>query len=132
MATLRRFVIPAVIAVATFPAVVWAQVWKEIGKTTSNSAVLIDTRSIKRTQDSVTVTMRTRFAAPDGDGITGTRTIATFNCAKSQVAVKENDSYRGDRIVKRSIPKIPGYGVVFGGSLTGVAFDYLCRNRNKP
>jgi hypothetical protein len=132
MATMRHFVLPAVIAVVALPAVAPAQAWKDIGRTASNSVVLVDTKSIKRTKDSVTVTMRTRFAAPDGDGITGTRTIATFNCAKGQVAIKENDSYRGDRIVKRSIPKIPGYGVVFGGSLTGVAFNYLCPNSKKP
>jgi hypothetical protein len=130
--TMRRFVIPAVIAVVGLPAVAPAQAWKEIGKTASNSVVLIDTRSIKRMGDSVTVTMRTRFIAPDGDGITGTRTVATFKCAQGKVAVKENDSYRGDRIVKRSIPKLPGYGVVFGGSLTGVASNYLCPNSKRP
>ncbi len=132
METMRGFVIPVVIAFVALPVVASAQSWKEIGKTASNSVVLVDTRSIKRTKDSVTVTMRTRFAAPDGEQITGTRTIATFNCAKGLVAVKENDSYRGDRVVRRSIPKIPGYGVVFGGSLTGVAFNYLCPNSKKP
>lgn len=128
---MRRF-IPAILAVVALPAVAPAQAWKEIGKTASNSVVLVDTKSIKRAKDTVTVTMRTRFAAPDGDGVTGTRTIATFNCANGKVAVKENDSYRGDRVVKRSIPKLPGYGVVFGGSLTGVAFNYLCPNSKKP
>lgn len=121
-----RATVIAVVIVVALPAIVSGQSWKEIGKTASNSVVLVDTKSIKRTTDSVTVTMRTRFAKPDGQGITGTRTIATFNCAKEQVAIKENDSYIGNRIVKRSIPKIPGYGVVFGGSLTGVAFGYLC------
>ena len=105
MTIMRRVVSPALIAAVAVPAVAPAQAWKEIGKTASNSVVLVDTKSIKRMQDSVTVTMRTRFAAPDGDGITGTRTIATFNCATAKVAVKENDSYRRDRIVKRSIPK---------------------------
>ena len=128
---MRRF-IPAILAVVALPAGAPAQAWKEIGKTASNSVVLVDTKSIKRAKDTVTVTMRTRFAAPDGDGVTGTRTIATFNCANGKVAVKENDSYRGDRVVKRSIPKLPGYGVVFGGSLTGVAFNYLCPNSKKP
>lgn len=129
---MRPFIIPSVIALATVPAVASAQSWKEIGKTASNSVVLVDTKSIKRVKDTVTVTMRTRFAKPDGERITGTRTIATFNCAKGLVAVKENDSYIGDRIVKRSIPKVPGYGVVFGGSLTGVAFGYLCPDSKKP
>jgi hypothetical protein len=127
-----RLFIPAIIAVVALPAVAPAQAWKEIGKTASNSVVLVDTKSIKRVKDAVTVTMRTRFAVPDGDGVTGTRTIATFNCANGKVAIKENDSYRGDRVVKRSIPKLPGYGVVFGGSLTGVAFNYLCPNSKKP
>jgi hypothetical protein len=117
------------IAVVALPGAASAQNWKEIGKTASNSVVMIDPKSVKRVNDSVTVTMKTRFAAPDGDGITGTRTIATFNCAKQQVAIKENDSYRGARLMKKSVPKIPGYGAVFGGSLTGVAFDYLCRKK---
>ena len=127
---MKHLVISAVIAAAVVPAVAPAQAWKEIGKTASNSAVLVDTKSIKRMHDTVAVTMRTRFAAPDGDGITGTRTLATFNCAKGQVAIRENDSYKGDRIVKRSIPKIPGYGVVLGGSLTGVAYNYLCPKKS--
>jgi len=114
------------------PTAASAQTWKEIGKTASNSVVFVDTKSIKRMNDSVNVTMRTRFAEPDGEKITGTRTIATFNCANGKVAVKENDSYMGNRIVRRSIPKVPGYGVVFGGSLTGVAFAYLCPNSRKP
>ena len=129
---MRSFVVPAVISFVAIPAVLPAQAWKEIGRTASNSVVLVDTRSIKRMKDSVSVTLRTRFAEPDGEKITGTRTIATFNCATGRVAVKENDSYIGDRIVRRSIPKIPGYGVVFGGSLTGVAFAYLCPNSKKP
>jgi hypothetical protein len=116
----------ALLVAALLPATARAQQWKEIGKTASNSVVSVDTKSVKRLGDTVTMTMRTRFAQPDGEGITGTRTIATFNCATQKVAVKENDSYKGTRVVKRSIPKIPGYGVVFGGSLTGVAYDYAC------
>ena len=117
------------IAVVALPGVASAQTWKEIGKTAGNSVVMIDTKSVKRVNDSVTVTMKTRFAKPDGDGITGTRTIATFNCAKQQVAIKENSTYKGTKVVKKSIPRIPGYGVVFGGSLTGIAFDYLCAKK---
>jgi hypothetical protein len=117
------------LALAAVPAMASAQIWKEIGKTASNSVVLIDPRSVKRVNDSVTVTMKTRFAQPDGDGITGTRTIATFNCAKQQVKIRENSQYKGTRVVKKSVPKIPGYGAVFGGSLTGVAFDYLCAKK---
>jgi hypothetical protein len=116
-----------VVLVATMvPTRLRAQSWKEIGTTASNSVVSIDVKSVKRLHDSVTVVMRTRFAKPDGEGITGTRTVATFNCANQKVAIKENDSYKGTRVVKKSIPKIPGYGAVFGGSLTGVAYDYLC------
>jgi len=108
------------------PAVSRAQAWKEIGKTASNSVVLVDTKSIKRMGDSVSVVMRSRFAKPDGEGITGTRTIATFNCPKQQVLVKENDSYAGTRLVTKKVPGRPGYGAVLGGSLTGVAYAYLC------
>lgn len=128
-----RLLFGAIVAAASAaPAVASAQVWKEIGRTANNSVVLIDAKSVKRLHDTVTVTMRTRFAKPDGDGITQTRTIATFNCAKEQVAVRENDSYKGNRVVKKSVVKIPGYGVVFGGSATRVAYDYLCKKPTKP
>jgi hypothetical protein len=114
-------------SVAAAPSAAQAPRWKEIGKTASSSAVLIDPRSVRRLNDSVTVTMRARFARPDGEGITSTRTVATFNCANQKVAVKENDSYKGERVVRKNIPTIPGYGVVFGGSVMAVAYDYLCK-----
>jgi hypothetical protein len=103
-----------------------AQSWKEIGKTASNSVVLVDTKSIKRMGDSISVVLRSRFAKPDGEGITGTRTVATFNCPKQQILVRENDSYAGTHLVTKKVPGRPGYGAVLGGSLTGVAYAYLC------
>src|SRR4051812_3382437 len=89
-----RLCIALALCGAAAPRTLFAQSWKEIGKTASNSVISIDTKSVKRLNDSVSVTMRTRFAKPDGDGITGTRTVATFNCANQKVAIKENDSYK--------------------------------------
>jgi hypothetical protein len=122
---MRRFILTIALG-ALAPSVAAAQSWKEIGKTRANSVVLVDTKSIRRGGDTVTVTMRSKFAEPDGEKVTATRTIATFNCTTQKVAVKANYSYSGTRLVRKSVPKIPGYGVVLGGSLTGVAFDYLC------
>jgi hypothetical protein len=130
--TIPRLLTATLLIVAARPARSSAQAWKEIGKTTSNTVVLVDTKSIKRGGDTVTATLRARFAKPDGDGVTGARVIATFDCAKGKVAVKENDSYKGTSVVRRSIPKTPGYGVVFGGSLTGIASNYLCPAPKKP
>lgn len=129
---MRAIVVAVVVACVALPARASAQTWKEIGKTTSNTVVLVDTKSVKRGGDTVTATLRARFAEPDGEGVTGGRMVATFNCSNGKVAVKENDSYKGARIVRRSIPKAPGYGVVFGGSLTGIAYSYLCPKPKKP
>jgi hypothetical protein len=130
-ATTRTPLLSTVIfyCIVAAPSAAQAPRWKEIGKTASSSVVLIDTKSVKRLNDSVTVTIRARFAQPDGEGITSTRTIATFNCANQKVAVKENDSYKCDRVARKSIPKIPGYGVVLGGSVVAVAYDYLCKKK---
>ena len=101
----------------------------DIGKTVAGSVVLVDTKSIKRGGDTVTATVRTRFVKADGDGVTMTRTVATFNCSNGKVAVKENDSYAGAKLLRKSVPGKPGYGVVFGGSMTGVAYEYLCAKK---
>src|SRR3954471_15239066 len=74
----RLAAVCALMAVMT-PSALLAQKWQEIGKTAPGSVVLIDGKSVKRLNDSVTVTMRTRFVKADGEGITGARTIATFN-----------------------------------------------------
>ena len=116
-------------AVVIFPMAAAAQTGKEIGKTPSGSVVLVDPKTVKRGGDTVTATVRTRFAKADGDGVTMTRTIATFNCSNGKVAVKENASYAGTKLVKKSVPAKPGYGVVFGGSMTGVAYEYLCAKK---
>jgi hypothetical protein len=119
-------------ALLILPATVHSQSWKEIGKTKANTVVLIDAKSIKRMKDTVTVVSRARFAEPDGRGVTSVRTVATYNCATEKFAVKENDSYIGDRQVEKKVPKLPGYGVVFGGSATDIVYRYVCPTPKKP
>jgi hypothetical protein len=119
-------------AVVFLPAAARSQSWKEIGTTKAKTVVLIDVKSIKRMKDTVTVISRARFAEPDGRGVTSMRTVATYNCVTEKFAVKENDSYIGDRQVERKVPKLPGYGVVFGGSATDIVYRYVCPTPKKP
>jgi surface-adhesin protein E len=119
-------------ALLFLPGAAYSQSWKEIGKTKALTVVLLDTKSIKRMKDTVTVTSRARFAEPDGRGVTSVRTIATYNCVTEKFAVKENDSYIGDRQVEKKVPKLPGYGVVFGGSATEIVYRYVCPAPKKP
>lgn len=126
-----RVVMIAAAAALLAPAATRAQSWKEIGKTASNTVVSIDTKSVKRGGDTVMAVMRARLAEPNGDGVTSLKTTLTFNCATEKYLVRENDSYAGTKLLKKSVPTKPGYGVVFGGSATAVAFDYLCPKK-KP
>jgi hypothetical protein len=57
------------------------------------------------------------------------RTIATFDCAKKTLAAKENVFYadaNSTKVTERTVIKQPGYGPALGGSLGGVALQYLC------
>ena len=107
--------------------------WKELGKTGDGNAVLLDTRSLRRSGDSVRATLRVQFLKPKkmpGGDVTSSRTAVTFDCPKRAVAIRENTYYydeRANRIFQQSKPKIPGFAPVLGGSMTAVAFDALCK-----
>jgi hypothetical protein len=119
---------PLIVAASllVIPATARAQSWKEVGKTPSKTVVSVDTKSVKRGGDTVMAVMRARFAEPNGDGVTSMKTTLTFNCATEKYLVRENISYAGTRVAKKSVPAKPGYGVVFGGSAAAVAYAYLC------
>lgn len=111
----------------------YAQKWKDIGRTASGNVVSVDPKSIKRTGDLVSATVRVVFTPPV-KAARGTwassKTIATFDCAKRYLAAKENVFYsdaNSTKVIERSVNKQPGFGPALGGSLGGIAVDYLCK-----
>jgi len=109
-----------------------AQKWKDIGKTVSGNVVSVDPKSIKRDGSMVSATVRVVFTPPV-KAARGTwassKTIATFDCTKRYLAAKENIFYsdaNSTKVIERNVNKQPGFGPALGGSLGGVAVDYLC------
>ena len=106
--------------------------WKDIGKTASGNMVSVDPRSVKKANGLVAATVRVVFTPPvkAARGIwASSRTAATFDCARKSLAARENVFYSdttSTKIVERKVNKIPGFGPALGGSLGGVAMQYLC------
>jgi len=107
--------------------------WTQIGATSSGNPVFVDLKSVKKTGNLVAAPVRVVFlkpvATPKGDWMS-VRVVGTYDCAKKAIAVKEQ-TYYGDKaeakIVDHKVNKLPGYGPALGGSLAGVALDYLCK-----
>lgn len=123
----------SIILLATLAPVVSAQKWKDIGTTASGNVVSVDPRSIKRDGTMVSATVRVVFTPPV-KAARGTwassKTTATFDCAKRYLAAKENVFYsdvKSTKVIERSVNRQPGFGPALGGSLGGVAVDFLCR-----
>lgn len=112
-----------------------AQALKPVGSLAGNNAVALETKSVKRSGDEVTATLRTTFAkpakAPGGDWF-GSRTLVAVRCAAGTVAVKEN-RYYGDakftKVANEKIVKIPGYAAPVPGSVPALALKELCPAR---
>ena len=109
-----------------------AQKWKDIGTTSSGNVVSIDPKSVKRSGDLVSATVRVVFNPPV-KAARGTwassRITADFDCKKRYLASKGSTYYadaKGTRVVERSVNKQPGFGPGLAGSLGGIAVDYLC------
>jgi hypothetical protein len=106
--------------------------WEEIGRTVAGNPVFVDRRSVRREQDVVTATLRVRFAKPVASPrgpITSARTLATFDCARRLVAIRENVYFHdedADRVYERKVVGAPGYGPPMGGSMPEVAIAHLC------
>ena len=109
-----------------------AQHWKDIGKTASGNMVSVAPKSVKKHDGLVSATVRVVFTPPvkaQRGMWASSRTTATFNCAKKSLAAKENVYYsdaRSTKVVERSVNKLPGFGPALGGSLGGIALQYLC------
>ncbi len=115
-----------------------AQKWKDIGTTAAGNVVSIDPRSVKRTGNLVSATVRVVFTPPvkaSRGTWASSKSYATFDCTKRFLATKENIYYadvRGTKVVERSVNKLPGYGPAFGGgTMGGIALDHLCGPKAK-
>jgi hypothetical protein len=130
--TIRPFILGALLCICLAP-VASAQKWMDIGKTSSGNVVSVDPKSVKRNGNLVSATVRVVFTPPV-KAARGTwassKTIATFDCARRYLAAKENVFYsdaKSTKVIERSVNKQPGFGPALGGSLGGIAVDYLCK-----
>src|SRR5690242_12815772 len=121
------------LALLLAPSVVHAQKkWTDIGTTAAGNHVFVDPKSVKRTGNLVSATVRVVFTEPvktaKGTWMSS-RTLATFDCAAKKLAAKEN-TYYGDaketKVVEKKVNAQPGYGVALGGTMGAVAMQYLC------
>lgn len=130
---MTRTLLAALALVSALPLVAQAQRWQEIGKTSTGNTVYLDPRSVARdTAGIITATVRVVYAAPVSTPqgpITGSRSVAMFNCATKQVAVKENVIWHDERrgtAYRRSTPARPGFGPALTSTFAHVALEHLC------
>ncbi|MFN8580693.1 MAG: hypothetical protein U0163_06900 [Gemmatimonadaceae bacterium] len=106
--------------------------WKQVGTTSSSNPVYVDPSSIKRKDGIVTATVRVVYQKPVAMGkkqLTGSRSIAMFDCAKQTLAVKENVLYsdiKRNVQYSKNVNAQPGYGPAIKGSFADVAMQYVC------
>jgi len=133
-----RLLVPSaatLLLVLSTPAAVAQARWKDIGPTSSGNRVSVDARSVKRTGDLVSATVRVVFATPvqtpRGKWAVA-HTKATVDCRRRMLAAKENAYYadvKATRLVERKVNAIPGYSTTLDGSLGRVALTHLCGTR---
>jgi hypothetical protein len=115
-----------------WPAAAHAQRWTAVGRTSNGNDVFVDSRSIEHHGALADATVRLVFSAPvkTPKGVwASSRTTATFNCAKSTLAAKENVFYadaKGTKVTERTVNKLPGFGPALKGSLGDVALNWVC------
>lgn len=108
---------------------------REIGKTSVGTPVYLETKSVSKTGDIVTATVRVRLTPPIRNGaseLRSSRTVGMYDCARQTVATKESWYFTDDAGRKEGMHrqvKIPGFGPAIKGSLADVAWKYLCQPR---
>ncbi|MDH5235518.1 MAG: hypothetical protein OEW77_11205 [Gemmatimonadota bacterium] len=130
LGALLLFIVPAGRALAQS-----APRWQEIGKTSTGNSVYLDPRSVSTKDGIITATVRVVYAEPVSTpqgAITGSRSVAMFDCAKQLVAVKENIIWHDEKkgsIYRKSAPKQPGFGVALTSTFAHVALEHLCAKK---
>ena len=107
--------------------------WLEIGKTVVGNPVYLDRRTMTTKGGIITATLRVAFVkpvrTPRGE-LTSSRTIVMVDCAKRELAVKENWYYfdeKANRVYEHKVVGQPGFARAFEGSMQGVAMAHLCK-----
>lgn len=136
---MRPLLIPLVLAAAALGAAGGAPQgavrWQEIGRTSTGNAVFIDPKSVRTTDSIITATVRVVYTEPvktPQGPITGSRSVAMFNCATKTVAVKENIIWHDERkgtVYRKSAPAKPGFGPALKSTFAHVALEHLCAKR---
>lgn len=109
--------------------------WLEIGKTVVGNPVYLDRRTMTTKGGITTATLRVAFVkpvrTPRGE-LSSSRTIIMVDCAKRELAVKENWYYHDEktnRVYEHKVVGQPGFAKAFEGSMQGVAVAHLCPAR---
>jgi hypothetical protein len=114
------------------PVAAAAQSLQAVGTISGGNAVALETRTVKRTTNEVTATLRTTFLEPakaPGGAWYGSRTKVAVRCVEGTVAVLENRYYGDEKFTKianERIVKIPGYAAPVPGSVPALALKQLC------
>ena len=105
---------------------------QEIGRTVAGTPVVLETKTLRRHGDTVTVAVRAALAPPikhpAGD-LVSTRTITMVHCPTRTVATRESWYYTdaaGTKAGMHRTVKLPGFGPATKGSLGDVVLRHLC------
>ncbi len=105
---------------------------QEIGRTVAGTPVFLETKTLRRHGDTVTVAVRAALAPPirhpQGD-LVSTRTITMVHCPTRTVATRESWYYTdaaGTKAGMHRTVKLPGFGPATKGSLGDVVLRHLC------
>ena len=130
---LRMMRLLALLAALPITAAAQPARWQEIGKTVVGNPVFLDRKALATKNGVTTATLRVAFVkpvkTPRGD-MTSSRTIVMVDCAKRQLAVKENWYYhdeKANRVYEHKVVAQPGFAKAFEGSMQGVAVAHLCK-----
>jgi len=107
--------------------------WRVIGVTSTGNTVFLAPGSVRKASDGIiTAGVRVTYTPPletPRGGITSSRAVAMFDCARRLVATRESvfflDEKRGREYSRRKIEK-PGFGQAPPSTYADVALKYLC------
>jgi len=125
--------LPTAVVVAALALLAPQPRWQTVGHTGDGNSVQIDPKSVKRHGTLVDATVRVPFLKPkkmQGGNVTSSITKVTFDCSKETNMIREYTFYydeKTNKIFQHEAAKVPGFAPVMGGSMTRVAYDYVCK-----